>query len=192
MIIEKYSKVKSKFQNKLNVPELFMFNSYKMYPRELKYDYLKHRYYIYIYLDPFNSYLDHDMLGYIDKPDILFGFEPWYVGKGTTGHGYRLNQHIKKYLSKQETNKLKLEKFKEIEKKMQSNKYPDKPKNWKEYQDNWIMVYHNFSTERELMDMEQLIINKIGTKYNNKGTLVNKITNYNQEAIKRIEDEFYA
>jgi len=190
MKIQEYDLIKKRFGKK--VPEKILFHSYKMYPKEFNYDYKKHRYYIYIYLDPFTSYLEHNQLGYIEKPEIFFGFEPFYVGKGTSGHGYRLNQHIQHFIKNKEKNEFKRYKMNEIQQKMFSNKYPDKPKNWKEFQDHFVMVYKAFDNEQDLMNTEKLLINKIGTIKNMDGPLVNKITNYDQKAIKRIEDVYYS
>jgi hypothetical protein len=188
--LETYSKIKSKFGEK--IPDLILFHTMKMYPRELNYDYKKHRYYIYIYLNPFISYLNDNKLAYIENPNIFFAFEPFYVGKGTTGHGYRLNQHISSYLSGKEKNQYKISKFKEIEEKMKSNKFPNKPKTWKEYKDHYIITYKAFDNEKDLMEMEKILINKIGTQKFQDGPLVNKITNYDQKAIRRFEDDYYS
>jgi putative cell wall-binding protein len=187
-----YNKIKkNKFGEFPAFPDLILFHNLKIYPREINYDYKKHRYYIYIYLDPFTSYIEKNKLAYIEKPDIFFGFEPFYVGKGTTGHGYRLNQHVSSYLSGKEKNQYKIAKFKEIEEKMKSNKFPSKPSNWKEYKDHYIITYAAFNNEAELMETEKVLINKIGVKKFNDGPLVNKITQYDQKAIRRYEDDYY-
>lgn len=188
MKILKYQDIKKK----VNAPDLSLFYSYKVYPRELKFDYLKHRYYIYIYLNPFKSYIDNNELGYIEDPQLFFGYEPIYVGKGVSGHGYRFNQHISKFLKGQETNQKKKEKFKEIEKLMQSRN--DGPKNWNDYKQNYIVIYKTFPNEKELLFYEMTLINKIGTLYSteNPGPLTNKITNFEMKKIKkRIEDELF-
>jgi len=176
-----------------NVPDINLFYSYKIYPRELRFEYQKHRYYIYIYLNPFKEYITDNKLGVLDNPNIFFGYEPIYIGKGTTGHGYRFNQHIANYLSGKEKNQIKKEKFKEIEDLMKKN-LPGKPKNWNDYKQNYVLIYKTFPNEKELLYNEMLLINSIGTLYtpNKKGPLVNKITTYEMQKFKkRIEDELY-
>lgn len=189
MKIESFSEVKRKF----NVPDLILFYSYKMYPREITFDYHKHRYYIYFYLNPFKEYISENKLGYIEDPLIFFGYEPIYVGKGVTSHGYRFNQHISNFLKNKETNQKKKEKFQEIDNLMKKN-LPDKPRNWNDYKQNYIIIYKTFPNEKELLFYEMKIINAIGTLYTpeNPGPLTNKITTFEMKKIKkRIEDEFF-
>jgi len=190
MKIEKYNTIKAK---KPKLIDFELFYSYKAFPREFRFNYLKHRYFLYVYLDPFKCYLDNKELGYIENPDYFFGYEPFYIGKGTNGHGYRMNQHISIFQKNQETNIIKRKKFEEIETKMKSNKYPDKPKNWTEYKNNYIIILNTFNSEKELQDAEIILINKIGTIYQQNGPLVNKITNYEiQKYKRRFEDDYYS
>jgi hypothetical protein len=176
-----------------NVPDITLFYSYKVYPREISFNYMKHRYYIYIYLNPFKEYINDNKLGFINDPLIFFGYEPIYVGKGVNGVGYRFNQHISTYLAGKEKNLIKREKFKEIENLMKKN-IPGKPKNWNDYKQNYIIIYRTFKNEKELSIYEMALINKIGTLYTpqNPGPLTNKITNFEMQKIKeRIEDELF-
>jgi len=194
MIIKNFNDVKKEFPT---IPDKILFYSYKMYPREVQFQYQKHRYFIYVYLDPFKEYIKDNQLGYIKDPNVFFGYEPFYIGKGVNGHGYRFNQHLSSYLSGKEKNQYKINKFKEIEEKMKSNKYPDKPRNWNDFKNTCILIYKTFSNEQELLENEMLLINKIGIigtsdmKY--KGPLTNKINSFQQQKYrKRIEDEFYS
>lgn len=189
--IEKFTEIQKKYPA---VPDISLFYSYKVYPREITFNYMKHRYYIYIYLNPFVEYLEDEKLGYLSDPRIFFGYEPIYVGKGVNGHGYRFNQHISSFLSGKETNQKKKEKFQEIDKLMKQN-IPGKPKNWNDYKQNYIIIYKMFSNEKELLYNEMLLINNIGTLYtpNNPGPLTNKINTYNLKLDKeRTVDEFYS
>jgi len=190
MQILDFNEIKRKYPQ---VPDISLFYSYKVYPREISFNYQKHRYYIYIYLNPFKEYISENKLGVVDDPLVFFGYEPIYVGKGVTGHGYRFNQHISQYLSGKEKNLIKKEKFKEIENLMKKN-IPGKPKNWNDYKQNYIVIYKTFKNEKELLFYEMLLIKKIGTLYTpqNYGPLTNKITNFEMQKIKeRIEDELF-
>jgi len=191
MKIEEFSKIKKKYPN---IPDVSLFYSYKVYPREITFNYQKHRNYIYIYLDPFKEYIEEKKLAYIDDPQIFFGYEPIYIGKGVTGHGYRFNQHIANYLSGKEKNRIKKEKFKKIENLMKKN-IPGKPRNWNDYKQNYVIIYKTFSNEKELLYNEMLLISKIGTisAHSGKaGPLTNKITKFNAQNFKeRLEDELF-
>ena len=74
---------------------------------------------------------------------------------------------------------LKVKKFKELEANMQKNKNPDLPSNFKEYQNNYVILFDTFEKEKDLIFNEMLLINSIGTVYERdiNGPLVNKIIN---------------
>ena len=67
----------------------------KVIPRDNYHDISVHKYYIYCYLDPFRSGEYHFKI--MGKP-FTFGYEPVYVGKASSAHGYRHNQHIAEFL----------------------------------------------------------------------------------------------
>jgi len=151
---------------------------YKIYPKIDDFNYLKYQFYIYIYLDPFKPLQKPYVFGIDQK--YCSAYELLYVGKASRGAGYRHNQHINNFLIGKEHNHLKVEAFKEIERKMKEAKLkntPGVPHDWKEYQLNWIVVHKNFSDPKSLLKYEVALIQSIGTRYTKKGPLVNKIEN---------------
>jgi hypothetical protein len=152
---------------------------YKMYPKIDDFNYLRYQFYIYVYLNPFKEYKKPELINkeYITKYELL------YVGKASNGGGYRHNQHINKFISNQEHNPLKVKAFKELEEGFRKAKQQGSfslPHDWKEYQNNWIVLLKDFNTSKELMKFEMELINSVGTLYTKKGkqnTLVNKIEN---------------
>lgn len=167
-----------------------LFYSYKMYPRNLEYDYNKTRFYLYFYLDPFKCYLDDEELRYINLSfdKIYFAYEPFYVGKGTNRVGYRMNQHINDFLkNKDKGNRLKNKRFEEMQTKLKEN-----GQTLLDYKKNYIIIYKTFKDEKELIEAEMEVINTIGNLWDRTGPLTNKITKYEQEKFnRRQKDEFY-
>ena len=154
----------------------------KVRPRLHFFDYNIHKFYIYVYLDPFKEKYSKYKLP--NGEVIEFMYEPVYVGKGT-GAGFRLNQHIAEYLKNgQEENKgikihneLKRRKFKEIENNMLRYGHGniDFPREWKEYKKNWIIILGEYGTAQQLEAAERNFIKGIGTQRKGTGPLVNAI-----------------
>jgi hypothetical protein len=94
-------------------PSFSLLRTYKVYPRKIDFNYIKDRFFIYIYLDPFKE-LTKPLQIVVGSKEICFGYEPFYVGKGT-GSGYRQHQHLKEFFDKREINRYKVEKLAEIE-----------------------------------------------------------------------------
>ena len=153
----------------------------KVRPRINHFDYTKYNFYVYVYLNPFKEIqLKYKMPGQY----VEFAYEPIYVGKAT-GAGFRHNQHIAEYLKngleqKGTTtihNETKKKAFKELEQNMKtigaSNaKYP---RNWEEYQRDWVIIIKAFSTQQESIRYEGTIIKTIGTIRRATGPLVNAL-----------------
>jgi len=161
---------------------------YKAYPRINVFNYKKHEFYIYCYIDPFESYYENNELLKVNRENetpLFFAYEPFYIGKASSMTGYRMNQHINNFM-KPDSNadsKLKTEKFKKIQEQF-SKKIPGTPHNWKEYKDTCILVLEDFESEEALLKREMELINSIGTIGSKKGPLVNKIQSYKQEIFK--------
>ena len=160
-------------------PSINLLKTYKVYPSVLNLSYSKDKFFIYVYLDPFHEFQKPFSVK-VQGTEYCFAYEPFYIGKGTNASGYRQNQHISAFLKDKETNRLKIEKFQEVKEHMvQSAAQHDisKPWNWKEFQENYIKILKTFDNPTDLLKFEMEIIQKIGTVYQHKGPLVNKITN---------------
>jgi len=153
----------------------------KVSPRINYHNYKIHNFYIYVYLDPFQQqYYKYRINGEI----IEFAYRPVYIGKATN-QGFRHNQHIAEYLKNgQESdrgktihNQIKKEYFKKIETNMikLGNSNPNYPRNWKEYQANWIIIMKSFQTQQQLQRAEADLIKGIGTIRKGTGPLVNAL-----------------
>jgi len=159
-------------------PNIQLLKTYRVYPRKLEFNYLKDKFFIYIYLDPFQEFQKPKVYN-IDQKEYCFAYQPIYVGKGT-GSGYRQNQHIKTFLSGRENNKIKVEAFKQIADKMANAAAKGdhtKPWNWKEYQDSYVIILETFFDPKQLLRFEVELIQGIGTIFDKTGPLVNKIKN---------------
>lgn len=154
----------------------------KVRPRVNHFDYKKYQFYVYVYLNPFKEIqLKYKLPGQY----LEFAYEPIYVGKGTNGKGYRLNQHIKEYLKTgKETkgsytihNEVKKRAFKQLEKDMQQygNSNPKYPRNWEEYKKNWIIVIKALDSQFDLQRFEATVIKTVGTIRRGTGPLVNAL-----------------
>ena len=152
----------------------------KVFPRENYHDNKVHNFYIYCYLNPFKRV---NTKYYILGQNYEFGYEPVYVGKASSAHGYRHNQHIAEFLRGQDSEEpynqmedsLKQKVFREIEEDMKINTNPNLPSNWDEYQKNWIIIISSFNTAQELIQAEKEIIQAVGVQYKETGPLVNAI-----------------
>ncbi|MFA7129164.1 MAG: hypothetical protein WC136_08350 [Sphaerochaeta sp.] len=154
----------------------------KVEPRIHYHNYKTHKFYVYVYLNPFSprvSYYDINGITY------KFYFDPIYIGKASS-RGFRHNQHIKEYLKSSKDydrgiiiqNPIKKEAFQRLENNMMKvNNNPEQfdialPRNWSEYQ-SWIMILEEYDTHEALVDGEKQFIKKIGTIKKNNGPLVN-------------------
>lgn len=160
-------------------PNQRLLKTYKVYPKLHEFQYLRENFFIYIYMNPFREY-DRPYNIKVQGLDFCMAYEPLYVGKGSNGNGYRQNQHIQAFLSDKEQNSIKTKWFKYLDeqmKKAQAMGDHTKPWNWKEYQKDWINVVRTFPTAQDLLKFEVEMIQKIGTKWDGTGPLVNKIKN---------------
>lgn len=164
--------------NKIDIDKNYLKFS-KVYPKENYHNYNIHSFYIYCYLDPFNlKFTKYNIFG----EDIYFAYEPIYIGKATTFHGYRHNQHIMEFLNGKDSeekntnyNHIKKDKFKELEKKLKENKNPALPSNWEEYKKYWIIILKQYNNQMDLINAEKEFIKNIGVRYKQTGPLVNAI-----------------
>jgi hypothetical protein len=159
-------------------PNYQLLKSYKVYPRKIDFNYIKDQFFLYVYLDPFQE-LTKPLKVNVNGHDYCFAYNPIYLGKGT-GSGYRQNQHLTNFQNDRERNIKKIQIFQEINKNMalaaaKSNN--DKPWSWKEYKDQFIIILDTFEDPKMLVKTEMDFINKIGTLWEGKGPLTNKIKN---------------
>lgn len=161
-------------------PNMELLKRYKMFPRQLDFNYMKDRYFIYIYLDPFTE-LGKPFEVKTSEKKVCFAYEPIYIGKGT-GAGYRHNQHISVFNREKEHNQYKIDKFKLIENQMREAAVAQnhsKPWNWKDYQNIWVFILSVEKDINSLLRNEMELIKTIGTLWDNTGPLTNKIKNSN-------------
>jgi len=154
----------------------------KVRPRLHYFDYNEHKFFIYVYLDPFTE--KHNKYKLPNGDIIEFMYLPVYIGKGT-GAGFRHNQHIAEYLKNGEENlngrvihnELKRRKFKEIEQNMIRYGHGDinLPRTWEEYKKNWIIILNEYGAAQQLEAAERNFIKGIGTQRRGTGPLVNAL-----------------
>jgi len=159
-------------------PNFALLRTYKVYPRKIDFNYVKDRFFIYVYLDPFKE-LTKPLVARAGGKEWCFAYEPIYVGKGT-GSGYRQHQHLQSFKNDKENNQFKKTKFQEIQKNMANavaKNDREKPWNWDEYKVSYIIVLEVFPDARQLLNFEVELIKNIGTKVDNSGPLTNKIRN---------------
>ncbi len=161
-------------------PNINLLRSYKVYPSEINFRYQAHKFFIYVYLNPFIEY-PTAMKAKAGSPpkEYCFAYEPIYLGKGTAS-GYRHNQHLKAFQTKREKNIWKIKSFQNIQDKMAeavATEDHTKPWNWKEYQQEYIIILETFQDPKELLRFEMQMINSFGTQWDNTGPLSNKIKN---------------
>lgn len=151
----------------------------KVTPRINHFDYKKYHFYLYVYLNPFRKWdKSYSILG----ETVHFAFEPIYIGKAT-GDGYRHNQHIAEYLKNgseqladgQIHNEVKKRAFAEVEKNMNHATDPHLPRNWDEYQRDWVIILKGFQTAEELSNAENAFVKIIGNKRRGTGPLTNAL-----------------
>jgi hypothetical protein len=154
----------------------------KVRPRVNHFNYKDHSHYVYVYLNPFREVQSKYRL---PGQFIEFAYEPIYVGKGTSGKGYRLNQHIAEYLKNGEEtrnhqtihNETKKNAFKELEKNMKTFGHTNVkyPRDWEEYQKDWVIVIKALNNPDALSRFESTLIKTIGTVRRGTGPLVNAL-----------------
>ena len=153
----------------------------KVRPRINFHDYKIHHFYVYVYLDPFKE----EYRKYIIDGEIVeFAYRPIYIGKATNA-GFRHNQHIAEYLKNgRESNRgrvihnqMKKNYFKDLETNMVKlgNSNPNFPRDWNEYQKNWVIIMKSFQTQIQLIKAEASYIRNIGTVKKGTGPLVNAL-----------------
>ena len=155
----------------------------KVSPRETHYDYKRHKYAIYVYLDPFivwNKKIEVDCCG--KKERLHFYYLPIYVGKLESPIAYRQNHHLHYFQRgiKDVQNPFKLNYFREIERKMEENREsaspdPLMPRNWDEYKKGWVIIVKTFDDRDSLRAYEKALIKSIGVLRDNSGPLTNII-----------------
>lgn len=153
----------------------------KVSPRINHFDHHQYQFYVYVYLDPFAHVNLKYMVGQVP---YHFAYAPIYIGKAT-GQGYRHNQHIAEYLkfgseelgSIKIHNELKKKTFANLERNMikYGNSSTHLPRNWEEYQRDWVIVLAGYDDQESLVQGEKLLIRSIGTVRKNTGPLVNAI-----------------
>jgi hypothetical protein len=159
-------------------PNINLLKSYKVYPRKLNFNYMSDKFFIYVYLDPFQP-LNKPLKFNINQNEYCFAYMPIYIGKGT-GAGYRHNQHIASFVNSSEKNKFKVAAFHMIQENMAAaaaKQENDKPWNWKEYQAQFVVILETFNDPKQLLKFEMEIINKIGRVQDHSGPLTNIIKN---------------
>ena len=195
---------KDREKTKVDCPPIALLRSYKVYPREIKFDYFKVQYFLYVYLDPFKS-----LQKPLEAAGFCFGFEPFYVGKGA-GTGYRQNHHVQSFANRKKNprevqgwNSYKLKKFEEIEKKMEqaaARHDTDLPWDWNDYKDQWIIIAFSSDDPNATIDREMSLIKGLGVVDGGSGTrsevkrgpLINRITNsFKQDGIVRRKNRIY-
>jgi len=154
----------------------------KVRPRVNHFDYKNHPFFVYVYLNPFKEVnAKYKLPGQY----IEFAYEPIYIGKGSNGAGYRHNQHIAEYLKNgQESqgrnvihNETKRLAFKHLEQNMKKYGHTNVkyPRNWQEYQKDWVIILKVFDSNFDSARFEKNAIKNIGTIRKNTGPLVNAL-----------------
>ena len=153
----------------------------KVSPRINHFDHNRYNYYVYVYLDPFEE-IDYQVQ--VGQVPYQFHYRPIYIGKATN-KGYRHNQHIAEYLKQGSEeynghkihNELKKQTFKQLEENMRQHgaKAHHLPRNWDEYQRDWVIILKGFNDDKSLIRGEAELIRTIGTVRKGTGPLVNAI-----------------
>lgn len=153
----------------------------KVRPRINHYDHNKYPYYVYVYLDPFD---ERQYKFRMPGEYLEFAYTPIYIGKAT-GAGFRHNQHIAEYVkdgreqdgSRIIHNQTKKEKFKKLEDDMKRYGHTNVklPRNWEEYQRDWVIVIKALKNSDALSRYEATAIKNVGTVRRKTGPLVNAL-----------------
>ena len=154
----------------------------KVKPRVHRFDYKKHNYAVYIYLDPFHQgYYKYEFKCCGRNEKLETAYLPVYIGKLEHPLQYRMNQHINNFARNIDDtqNQYKKRFFQELERQIEQNKQsgnPDPllPKNIDDYKKHWIIIVKTFNNKKDLAEYERELIKVIGTQYDGSGPLVNK------------------
>lgn len=135
--------------------------------------------YIYVLLDPFKPLIGLDDFKWnipskiFGVDEIRFGFEPFYIGKGVSSTGHRMNQHIARYNQNSDSENEKKEnlyKHRRLESISMNFRRTAKeedfyitPKNWDEYKKEWIITIFEFPDRESLEVAEKELIKIIGS-----------------------------
>lgn len=111
----------------------------------------RNNYYVYVYLDPRKE-------GKFQYGNLLFGYEPFYIGKGV---GNRLYKHISKYYLKKESHLYKTRRIKKL------------IRLGYDLKNNFITKIKENLSDQESFILEKYLIRTIGRKNLNKGPLLN-------------------
>ena len=153
----------------------------KVRPRVNHFDYHQHKFYVYVYLDPF---IEEQTKYKLPGEYLEFAYRPIYIGKASSA-GFRHNQHIAEYLKNGQEdlktgtihNQTKKLAFKKLEDDMK--KYGHKnikyPRDWKEYQRDWVIVIKALENSFDLSRFEATVIKTVGTQRTGRGPLVNAL-----------------
>ena len=139
--------------------------------------------YLYIYMDPrhpaknskdYYYKIPKDKQKLFGVGELVFGYEPIYLGKGVSSTGHRFSQHIAEFINKEKkekANKTKQNKFQEIEDYFLKSSII---RNWNEYRESFVKIIFEFESRNELEEAEKILIKLIGSiNGSNKGPLVN-------------------
>ncbi len=160
-------------------PNKALLKTYKIFPKLHEFSYMREKYFVYMYLNPFKEYNEPYSFKVLGT-EFCTMYEPLYIGKGTGGSGYRQNQHIKNFTSNKEQNQIKIKWFKYIEDEMEKAKKAklvNRPWNWNEYKKDWVQVIKTFDSAEDLLEFEIKMIREVGTRWDATGPLTNKIKN---------------
>ncbi len=164
----------------MSCPNINLLKSYRVYPSQMNFNYQAHKFFVYVYLDPFQEFKRAlTVKAGEPKVEYCFAYAPIYLGKGT-GAGYRHNQHLKAFQNKRENNQHKVKVFQEIQDGMAraaATEDHSKPWNWDEYKQGYVKILETFDDPKALLKFEMEMINGLGTKWDNTGYLSNKIKN---------------
>ncbi len=167
----------------MSCPSVNLLRSYKVYPSKVDFQYQSHKFFTYVYLDPFQEFPSVFTVKAGQPPkEFCFIYKPIYLGKGT-GAGYRQNQHLKAFQGKRENNPMKVKAFQSIQDgmaKAAATGDHSKPWSWDEYKKGYIKILETFENPKELLKFEMQMINGLGTTWDNTGCLSNKIKNANK------------
>lgn len=153
----------------------------KVRPRINHFDHKLYPYYVYVYLDPFD---ERQYKVKMPGEYLEFAYTPIYIGKAT-GSGFRHNQHVAEYVKtdleqingRTIHNRTKLERFKKLEDDMKHYGHTNVkyPRNWEEYQRDWVIVIKAFDNSHALVRYEAEAIRRIGTLRRETGPLINAL-----------------
>lgn len=154
----------------------------KVSPRIHRFDYRKHKYAVYMYLNPFHSGDYEYKFHCCGKAQTLkSAYLPVYVGKLEHPLQFRMNQHLNNFKAdRQDTqNQYKKQFFEELQRQMENNKgsgNPDTlmPYNLDDYKKFWVVIIKTFDDKNQLAEYERELIKIIGCQFDGSGPLTNK------------------